>query len=310
LDLEEWKLLDGTPLALVSTEFSPADISVLRERGRGDTYWHSVLGEKPSDSYSTGVSTIAWNGQYVLGSRYETKIPWVRSEPRDCRARWYLIQLNASRECEVMYDGYDRSEFSRAVEAAGIQGELVPRTLAYYWPNWSESALPHSRSDIGPDADAIYAGSSCRDLAGAPGYYLLDAMNTFLTLRGVPPGPGAPNVRAFGRSGAGTPDRSDLVRIAWDGKFIVADVCFLITESAEAGPTVDRSRPIATMIVDMHSGKASGLIDKRFERELRRRFGVPERLVAQDVVRFWPDWVDIRHKWRSDPRAMKYLGLE
>ena len=144
--------------------------------------------------------------------------------------------------------------------------------------------------------------TTSRRLAVGEGYYLQDALGTFRWLRRKRAGHGDEHPIAV------TPERGDVFRIAFDDRFIIADVCFLLS-SSPGGPRVDLTAPVASLVVDTQTGRSSPLVALENRASVAAEFGAPLSLEPRDVCDVWPDWPEIRREWRSDPATMEYLGL-
>ena len=295
------KPLTGTPLAFVrSGSDLPLDMELVREHGANGVD-DPLLPER--NGFNFECATVAWDSAFVVGTRARYDQP--RKEPGNARVAWFVIDLSGSNGPRLVYEGEDKAAYDAARSRIGIKPDLLPRPFLHYWPNWDGSPQPWDRADVAPELDPeTGVGSTSRLLPVGKGYFVQDAIRTFLWLSKDSPNP------SMDRTPVPLTRRtSDVFRIAWNDRFIVADVCFLESDGCSE-PTVDRTMPVGCVVVDTKTGRASNEINRRSVAKLRRKFGVPDALQPRDVVLVWPDWPEIRRPWRKDPETMKYLGLE
>ena len=294
-DMAMRKRLAGTPLALVRREELP--IALVWERGSAGP--DISVFAPPRDALHPG--TVAWDGDFVVGTHhgYE-RAP----DGKECaRVAWFVIDVAGPVGPRVVYDGEDRTSYDAARSKLGVPAGLVPRPLLHYWPNWAGSPDPAGRSDAAAQLDPeMGTGTTTRPLPVGEGYFVQDALRTFLWLSRPSPPASFPPVVLTRRT-------SDVFRIGWDERFIVADICFLVSDG-RSEPTVDLTMPVGTVVVDTKTAKSSLEVNRRSVGKLRRDFGVPDALQTRDVVLVWPDWPEIRRPWRKDPSTVKYLGLD
>ena len=294
-DLAIRKRLAGTPLALVRREELPT--ALVWERGSAGP--DIPVFAPPRDALLPG--TVAWDGDFVVGTHHDYERGHDGKE--SSRVAWFVIDVAGPAGPRVVYDGEDRANYEAARSKLGVGAELVPRPLLHYWPNWAGSPDPSGRSDAAAQLDPqTGTGTTVRPLPVGEGYFVQDALRTFLWLsKQSPEAPSAPV--------ALTRRTSDVFRIGWDERFIVADICFLVSDGGSE-PTVDLTMPVGTVVVDTKTAKSSLVVNHRSVGKLRREFGVPDALQPRDVVLVWPDWPEIRRPWRRDPSSRKHLGLD
>jgi hypothetical protein len=251
-------------------------------------------------------TAVAWDRAFVAGTftRSELK-PGERWKTEKETVAWYLVDLRDPKGPRVAYQGDSRPSYDAERSKLGVPPELVPRPLLQYWPNWRGSPRPDTRDGAHAELDPVTgAGSTTRALPVGGGYFVQDSLRTFLVLSKDPPDPKmSPTPVHLSRQTA------DVFRIGWDDRFIVADVCFLVSDGCSE-PTVDRQMPVGTVVVDTKTGKSMWEVNTRSAAEIRKRFGVPDSLGLRDVLDVWPDWREIRRPWRKDPETLKHLGLE
>jgi hypothetical protein len=296
-DLSMRKRLPGTPLAFVRSEVDLPTELVWETGPRTDDV--RLFPDTAPAPWFHG--TVAWDDSFAVGTRYRM------APPPDGRSHvsWYVIDLRSAVLPRLAFDGEDRAAYEAARTTLGVRADLVPRPILWHWPNWEGSPRPWGRDDRAPELDpATGVASTVRALPVGTGYFVQDCLRTFLWLSRDPPNPARSRTPVeFARR------TSDVFRIGWDERFIVADVCFLVGDGASE-PTVDRTMPVGSVVIDTKTGRCSPEMNRRSIAKSRSDFGVPDTLTLRDVVDVWPDWPEIRRPWRRDPATMKYLGLE